>query len=810
MNSCVALYDPVKNKMKCLPGHWATSFQEGRFGTTGFSRTYNRLHSPSNVVWYNDSKNPNINTGLGNYALWSKTDDTSIHCQGYREGAVGMDPVGANGAIEKIDRQGNIVWGLGGSDTDDGGGILHMAYLPNGNIVACGTLKDGVDPYNILIIDPEAGTIVQRLTATLSESYYSLFKVAADEIDSSFVVVGKSNDTTENVFKYTPNSSGVYPSSPTWSVNTADDDTAYHVMIASNGDVIVGVDFNSDVWTYDANYYMYVFDKDGNLETKWRPPEAEWVDSEFPPTKWWINLETKQVYDGFISDSGDVYYSGPISVFEEEGEDDIDDYPVYKYTSSYNYSDTISFTDMRQPRSFVPTSTSKFWACEQISLAGGLLNLMMFDTSTDTITPIMLGSSGTAETHIPPVPGFDVHRIPLMLTKGAGHTFPLFKRDNPAYIDHTTSSYKYDEDVDYYENNILLCGNEFNSGDPVDRTPSNMAMTRVAQQDGNPDEDRFSYYEGRHFTRRNDADSGPAPFRTLFSRTRKGYLVYSGGNYYKAKENTSWQYAVTNTTWWTPVSAPDPTWDSYDGYGSKGGDETSPQAYTVAFAGVEDYNDDPHPINGSYHCSKHFNIKSNFWTGGIYRFITMGWLGNKEKLEITFNLNLNIFDQTYETVVSVTSYADVPLWQSGDSYDIGEKTKTYVPTGGPGSSEQLTYYISTADDNVLEPPDTGWSSLGTPPPSDSIFELTLGDPGIDGTNNFGTVMNADVEGNENTTTGTNGHAGTVSWYPGKHKPWSATVTYIADDIVAHEGRFYQASSGSTDDEPPSGNWTALT
>ena len=54
-----------------------------------------------------------------------------------------------------------------------------------------------------------------------------------------------------------------------------------------------------------------------------------------------------------------------------------------------------------------------------------------------------------------------------------------------------------------------------------------------------------------------------------------------------------------------------------------------------------------------------------------------------------------------------------------------------------------------------------------------------------------------------------GYDGVCSLYPGRREEWDAVTIFEVGAIVAHEGRFYYADNQNQNDEPPSGNWTAL-
>jgi len=100
-------------------------------------------------------------------------------------------------------------------------------------------------------------------------------------------------------------------------------------------------------------------------------------------------------------------------------------------------------------------------------------------------------------------------------------------------------------------------------------------------------------------------------------------LVFCNGKYYRCKLYTSSLPGGTPppALYYEEVTAPNPKWDSFEGFGGLGEydpanlEGTTPQIYTLVFHGVKDGDGGSHPLNGIYYLQKFTrnDIESTWW-----------------------------------------------------------------------------------------------------------------------------------------------------------------------------------------------------
>ena len=337
-----------------------------------------------------------------------------------------------------------------------------------------------------------------------------------------------------------------------------------------------------------------------------------------------------------------------------------------------------------------------------------------------------------------------------------------------------------------------------------------------------------------------------------------GQLVYDGGKYYKCIQANMWK-PLTDAAYWEEVSAPDPKWDSFAGFGGKGELDTfgcTPQIYTVAFHGIEDNESAAHPLNGIYYARKMTGVEedflqephgstcdvmdTNFWRMLRYR------PGQK-----TYRCDFKMYTGEYASKATTikleqlwlhtNTYSADRVYNEGESLiidgaDLIQRCFTAkVPHSGheppdgaywieqaePWETWSETYlfavdeyclhfgelYKSKSEQAGHEPPnETYWEHVtedhANYPAYQTIFTAST-------TENYGCAMDKKAAVNE-TEAGDKGFNGTASVYPGEIEPWNPDKTdYAAGNIICHNGYFYQSAIDNPDTEPPSAQWTLL-
>ncbi len=155
-----------------------------------------------------------------------------------------------------------------------------------------------------------------------------------------------------------------------------------------------------------------------------------------------------------------------------------------------------------------------------------------------------------------------------------------------------------------------------------------------------------------------------------------------------------------------------------------------------------------------------------------------------------------------------TTDPDYPTWTIASDDAIAQDLRIVVPgvSGGHGYAETASAGTGGPHSGV-EPPDA-FSWLHVPVGHDDYPTRKVVFQSDDEEKNYGCMYDWCDAANQGLG-GMIGQDGTASVYPGAVYQWASVKTYVTDDIVVWNGRFYKASSGSTDSEPPSGNWTLL-
>lgn len=886
MPNVLGYYDPVTKLVRGACGHFIVA--EPRF-----KGLIDRPPGVASIVlasrgwdnsrgWWQGSSNDTEtevvgDVGWANACLESQHDDTFIYCQGFPTefGA----PEANKHTVEKFSRIGDVIWSIAGSFSPDGGGsAIDMKWLPTyagqRRIVVVGSTfltnsNPGSPVWNILIIDPDAGEVIQEILAPLGDfADDQLMSVAVDERDGSFVAVGLTIDTTENVFKYTPDSSGVYPDNPTWKVNTSIGDDAQIVMIVpDSGDVIIGVDYRLQRKVFDANYNMYVYEEDGTFKTRWRDPEIIWTIPGFPDDPTWNStVDNAAVYSGFVGINGSIYYAGNNLTKD-----------MYKIDSTYDFGtepdenqDQSGYTggqnevieldnDWLPARNFLPLSTAGRWACAR-PVSGLGVDCYMFvenDNSLEDESNMVLLSkfvTETGEALEPPLPMIRPEYLPRVLTKGGIHPEfgPNAKVDCEAFIKNSVPGFHpffSDDtplfpDLDYEAGITNVCGFEhFGWGASLGAHMSSAESSsiRISTRAGNYNFDFGTCKQGRFWEPQGDA--GPSPFRTRHIGVTTDRMIFEPGEdlenpddgavYYRALsiDSTDIGNEPPNETYWEVVAKPVMKWDTYPQFGGIGyiddktsGNTTSPQVYTLLFKDVlNDEDGDLERFNGIYHCFKHYSydeVDGANYSGGIYRYMDIGdrTPGNTGgTLDITFWLKLSIYNMSFEgfplhiqnsTIVEAVMN-NKTYWDITRDYSIDDVVKR-ASTG--------VWYICIQDithdpEDPIDISDPAFWEVATEPEDESILKKTYNarteeeDGDI---NNYGCVMHDIETDNENDDDTTFGHLGTVSFYPGKWKLWEARKVYEEKEVSIYDGDFYIANTKNKNEQPnTSGDWTII-